>query len=218
MFLEEQTSRALLTKLHRGNVMRNYLLSATAIVASLVSVPGYATVITFDEPGIGSAVDAFYNGGGGPNLGADFLAGDWVVSTGFGQTSQPNFAFSQSGSSYLNIASGFTSIFSFNYGAFSNFTATVYDGLNGSGTALGSISLAANNVNTFSPVAINFSGIGRSFAISGNANQFGFDDVTFNDDVSGAVPEPATWALMLVGFGLVGGAMRRRQAVRVAYT
>jgi len=30
---------------------------------------------------------------------------------------------------------------------------------------------------------------------------------------SGAVPEPASWAMMLGGFGLVGGAMRRRKAV-----
>jgi len=28
--------------------------------------------------------------------------------------------------------------------------------------------------------------------------------------LSGAVPEPATWAMMITGFGLVGGAMRRR--------
>jgi len=28
-----------------------------------------------------------------------------------------------------------------------------------------------------------------------------------------AVPEPATWAMMIVGFGLVGGAMRRRAKV-----
>ena len=28
---------------------------------------------------------------------------------------------------------------------------------------------------------------------------------------AGAVPEPATWAMMLMGFGLVGGAMRRRK-------
>ena len=36
--------------------------------------------------------------------------------------------------------------------------------------------------------------------------------------IGGAVPEPAAWALMLAGFGLVGGAMRRRQAtVRVTY-
>ena len=30
---------------------------------------------------------------------------------------------------------------------------------------------------------------------------------------TGGVPEPATWALMLGGFGLVGGAMRRRRGV-----
>jgi hypothetical protein len=33
-------------------------------------------------------------------------------------------------------------------------------------------------------------------------------------------PEPMTWALMLIGFGFVGGAMRRRtkhQSVRLTY-
>nr|WP_295113528.1 PEPxxWA-CTERM sorting domain-containing protein [uncultured Caulobacter sp.] len=28
----------------------------------------------------------------------------------------------------------------------------------------------------------------------------------------GAVPEPATWAMMLAGFGLLGGELRRRRA------
>jgi hypothetical protein len=27
------------------------------------------------------------------------------------------------------------------------------------------------------------------------------------------VPEPATWAMMLIGFGAIGGALRRRQKV-----
>ena len=31
------------------------------------------------------------------------------------------------------------------------------------------------------------------------------------------VPEPAAWALMIAGFGLVGAAARRRQSVRVTY-
>ncbi|HKP79418.1 MAG TPA: PEPxxWA-CTERM sorting domain-containing protein, partial [Phenylobacterium sp.] len=31
-------------------------------------------------------------------------------------------------------------------------------------------------------------------------------------DVKGAVPEPATWAMMLTGFGLLGAALRRRRA------
>ena len=35
--------------------------------------------------------------------------------------------------------------------------------------------------------------------------------------VPGAVPEPATWGLMLAGFGIVGGAMRRRQRTSVSF-
>ena len=31
----------------------------------------------------------------------------------------------------------------------------------------------------------------------------------------GAVPEPSTWAMMIIGFGAVGGAMRRRRAIPV---
>ncbi len=37
---------------------------------------------------------------------------------------------------------------------------------------------------------------------------FGVSELTF-----GAVPEPATWSLMIVGFGAVGATMRRRQTV-----
>jgi CHRD domain/PEP-CTERM motif len=31
------------------------------------------------------------------------------------------------------------------------------------------------------------------------------------------IPEPASWGMMIVGFGFIGGAMRRRQSVRVTY-
>ena len=34
--------------------------------------------------------------------------------------------------------------------------------------------------------------------------------------VAAAVPEPGTWAMMLLGFGLIGGLMRRRRAERLA--
>ncbi|GEM_PF-1114694 len=48
------------------------------------------------------------------------------------------------------------------------------------------------------------------------------NDILAVDDVrfaigKGGVPEPAAWALMLSGFGLVGGAMRRRRALEVTY-
>ncbi len=34
---------------------------------------------------------------------------------------------------------------------------------------------------------------------------------------TGAVPEPGTWALMILGFGLVGYAMRRRSSVQIKH-
>lgn len=45
---------------------------------------------------------------------------------------------------------------------------------------------------------------------SGPATYSGTIDVT-------AIPEPATWAMLLVGFGAVGYSMRRRQNVRVSF-
>ncbi len=47
--------------------------------------------------------------------------------------------------------------------------------------------------------------------------RFKSTDVAFEiDDISApAVPEPATWAMLIAGFGLVGAAMRRQRAVPV---
>jgi hypothetical protein len=33
---------------------------------------------------------------------------------------------------------------------------------------------------------------------------------------AGGVPEPATWVMMLLGFGLIGTSMRRRRAIGIA--
>jgi hypothetical protein len=46
---------------------------------------------------------------------------------------------------------------------------------------------------------------------------YGASSVTVSYLTSGAVPEPASWALMLGGFGLVGGALRRRQQLTVRF-
>jgi hypothetical protein len=35
--------------------------------------------------------------------------------------------------------------------------------------------------------------------------------------IPGAVPEPATWLMMLGGFGAIGGTMRRRREAKVSF-
>ena len=53
-----------------------------------------------------------------------------------------------------------------------------------------------------------------------SANPFIMTTLDYASSSAGAVPEPATWAMMLLGFGFVGGAIRsskRRRKVTVSY-
>ncbi len=43
------------------------------------------------------------------------------------------------------------------------------------------------------------------------------DNVVLAGPAVGAVPEPATWAMLILGFGVVGGTLRRRRHVRVSF-
>ena len=64
--------------------------------------------------------------------------------------------------------------------------------------------------NVFTVSGLGF--LGDTFTLSGvRSNQWIFiSEVTFATKGTGSVPEPASWALMLGGFGLTGMAMRRR--------
>ncbi|NJC35214.1 hypothetical protein GGR88_002728 [Sphingomonas jejuensis] len=58
-----------------------------------------------------------------------------------------------------------------------------------------------------------------SFSFTPRAGSSGFaqfDNIRLSDVAAAAVPEPATWAMMIGGFGLVGGAMRRRRTLVAA--
>lgn len=96
---------------------------------------------------------------------------------------------------------------------------------------LGSTLLYSQNylLNTTGPSALvfGFTGIdlvnfsisgGTPSGLSGGGNYFAVDDLRIN--AVSAVPEPATWAMMLLGFGFVGGAMRsarRKQKMTASY-
>lgn len=77
----------------------------------------------------------------------------------------------------------------------------VFDLLSGSAGTNGN--LLFFGVTSAAPISsVTFAGAGRN-------DGFGFDDLVVGK-VS-AVPEPATWGMFLAGFGILGGALRRRQ-------
>lgn len=128
---------------------------------------------------------------------------------------------------FMNVAAGFSTGFSFNYVSSVTGSVGVYDGLNGTGNLLATVKLEANLAGCsaynagfcpFGPAGVTFAGIAKSVSFAGVANQIVFDDITFGTDIPGppAVPEPATWAMLILGFGAVGVAARRRRSSRVA--
>lgn len=68
------------------------------------------------------------------------------------------------------------------------------------------------NPNSNRLVTLTFTGADRwnvtGLTFSSTGNAFEFDNVNVT---TAAVPEPASWALMLSGFGAIGGAIRRRR-------
>ena len=104
----------------------------------------------------------------------------------------------------------------FDFGVLGNGAQTLFaDILNGSSSLTsGSWTQSANNNlgTTFSTSGLTFIAGGASTQISFNVNAAtnNVDGILDNVSVS-AVPEPATWLMMILGFGFVGGAMRSRQ-------
>jgi hypothetical protein len=104
---------------------------------------------------------------------------------------------------------------------------------NGSDTADGNFGPAGQGIN-FGALAGTESASGGNFFLLGTSSRLTFTSTTsvfglVNDSFSSnndgaftvsvaAVPEPATWGMMILGFGMVGGAMRSaRRQPKVTY-
>lgn len=115
---------------------------------------------------------------------------------------------------------------SFDTGAFGGeqtITATAFDAL--TNAVLGTLSVTAPGTNNFDSM---FTTSFFSFLGAGNAVKLSFTAAgsatrsrdAFLDNVSvigAAVPEPASWVMMLGGFGLIGGALRSSRRTSVSF-
>lgn len=78
-----------------------------------------------------------------------------------------------------------------------------------------------NPANSLSQIATQYYGNGATFDTNGGVVEFqGYvNNTTFQAVVgAGAVPEPASWALMILGFGAIGATLRRRVTQSVSFT
>ena len=220
--------------------MKALYLAAAAWAAWTGATAASAGPIVLDFAGVATTnnsttVGGFYNGGtsgdgnSGPNLGVAFTANALAINNYNGccepdSPKQGILFFLSGGAVTMNYAAGFDKGFSFVYSSNSDAFINVYDGLNATGNVLATLNLTrqfdsgctAGTYCNWSPIGVTFSGIAKSIDFGGGADYVAYDDVTFGSATPGGVPEPATWAMLIGGFGVVGGALRR-QRVRVSF-
>jgi hypothetical protein len=211
----------------------SYLLAASALV--FVSASASAAVVNIDLSGAASGT--LINGVGGDF--AQTFAGQTVNGAGIdgaptnpltlapageitvaffnpGVSPASNSLLSQPGNAAplsLLLDSDADSI-TFTAGFFNGGSVTA-DFFSNNGTLVGSQTFSAGS--GYSVFTANAVGVFRGLTFRDNNDGAGLRFMNFSyNTVDARVPEPATWGLMILGFGLAGAAVRRT-SVKVAY-
>lgn len=198
-----------------GWVMKLSKFLATAGLALAVALPATAeAAVVVNISQVGSNVSAVLNGSvnlTGLQAGALYTDVQQIRATPF---------FFGTDNSIVQAFTGFTGPASAGAGT-SLTTASLFSGstfaLAGGFANLGAAIFLDPNYVSGSALASSLTYTGASFASLGlTEGQYIYtsrnDSITFNVGAAAqAVPEPATWAMMLVGFGGIGFAMRRQQ-------
>jgi hypothetical protein len=169
-------------------------VSANGIVGNTTSAGGFLQVR--QQPG---------------NFGGDFSPGDYLEFTGFdGPDITINFNTAVAGAGaqiQANAGGAFVArIAAFDGTTIWSFTQSGFSAFHNDGSAifLGILSDSAN-LKWVRYTLDSATAFPQSFAIN---------QVSLTDTIAGGVPEPASWAMMLVGFGMMGWALRRQKPVR----
>jgi hypothetical protein len=180
------------------------LMAAAAVVA--IAGPASATVVTFDDlTGQAPVVDGY----GGINWG-----GQWTY---YGYAQDPYTPHSGNYRVYdAATDAGFTFaapvVFNGAWFAGKDTSSVQFQLLLGGSVVATSASLGTSVTPAF--LSSGYAGlVDQVKVLSGQPDFWVMDDVTYNAGTVGGVPEPASWALMILGFGAVGLTLRGRKMV-----
>ena len=177
------------------------------------------TVAAFNQPAVGFETLSNNNFNYKIESVDVLLAQDLVVDTGSAKAgkvvSSVVFLIDTNNSNGLNAVG--TISFSQNVIAIQRLYAALADGSSAQVSGDTSFVLTGDGDTTIFGVepndVVSFSGKTLSFNVFAPENQVDVFRVITAADATAVIPEPATWAMMIAGFGLVGSALRRQRRV-----